>query len=76
MKQPPKPRHKIGDTIIGRTDHLGDNMPNELVMVEIESARYDSRYAHWIYCGTVWHKELEGVNVEIYDYDVTDRFRK
>lgn len=69
MKSYPKPLYKLEDKIVGRTHHLGENLPNIIVMVEIDSARYDSIYGHWIYCGTVWHID-NGVAVEIYEHDV------
>lgn len=75
-KEPPKPKYHIGHTIVGRTNHLGDNLPNEVVMIEVESARRDSHYGHWIYCGTVEHTGDFGTKVEIYEWDVIYRFKK
>lgn len=65
-----KPKYKIGQTIIGRTHHLGDVLPNTIVMVAIVSARYESKYGHWIYCGYLEHLHLERTEVEIYEFDV------
>lgn len=67
---PPKPKYKVKDIIVGRTDHLGDNLPNTTVMIEIESARHDSIYGHWIYQGSVTTPKNGYVDVEIYEHDV------
>lgn len=76
MKHPPKPKYKVTQVIVGRTNHLGDNFPNETVMIEIESARYESTYGHWVYCGTVEHIGEFGTKVEIYEWDVIYRVKK
>lgn len=68
-----KPKYNIGQTIWGRTNHLGDNLPNEIVMIEVESARYDSLNGHWIYCGTAEHTGDFGTKVEIYEWDVVGK---
>ena len=73
MNKHKKPKYTIGDTIVGRVHHLGENMPGAVVMVEVESARYDSTYGHWIYCGSVEHVGDFGKYVEIYEWDVTER---
>lgn len=65
-----KPKYKIGQCIVGRTNHMGDNYPNKIVMIEVESARYDSLYGHWIYCGSVEHLHPNETLVEIYEHDV------
>lgn len=65
-----KPKYKVKDTIVGRTDHLGKNYPNVIVMIEIESARYDCLYGHWIYQGSVTDPKNGYTDVEIYEYDV------
>ena len=70
MKPYPKPRNKIGQVIWGRTDNIGKNLPNEVVMIEVESARYESKYGHWVYCGIVEHVGEFGTKVEIYDHDI------
>lgn len=75
MKNHPKPKYKIGQTIVGRIHHLADNLPNEIVMIEIESARYETKYSHWIYCGTVEHTGDFGTKVEIYEWDIERRYR-
>lgn len=69
-RRPPKPKYAIGQAIVGRTDHTGNNLPNQIVMIEVESARYDSIYGHWIYCGAVEHVGEFGTNVEMYEWDV------
>lgn len=70
MKKHPKPKYKVGDCVVGRTDHLGDNFPNEIVMIEVESARYEWRNGHWIYCGYVQHIGKPDTRVEIYEWDI------
>jgi hypothetical protein len=69
------PKYKITDTIIGRIDHMAANMPNVTVMIEIESARYDSLYGHWIYQGCVPTSKDGYVNVEIYEHDIVRKLR-
>jgi hypothetical protein len=75
MSKRHKPKYKIGDCIIGRTSHIGDNFPNETVMIEVESARYDSQNGHWIFCGTLEHIGEYGTIVEIYEWDVIRRLK-
>lgn len=70
-----KPKYKIGDIIVGRVDHLGDNLPNETVMIEIESARFEPLNGHWIYCGAVEHTGEYGTKVEIYEWDIARRLK-
>lgn len=65
-----KPKYKVNDIIVGRTDHLGKNLPNTIVMIEIESARHDGIYGHWIYQGSVTMPESGYTDVEIYEHDV------
>lgn len=73
----PKPKYRIEQQIVGRTS-TNSKLSNQIFLVEINSARYDTHYGHWIYCGTVWHAEDSGDNgieVEIYEYDVEYRFK-
>lgn len=71
-----KPRYHVGQVIVGRVHHLGDVMKGETVMVEIDSARYDSLYGHWIYCGSVWHIDNDSQQVEIYESDIEYKVRR
>ena len=70
-----KPQYKVGTSIYGRTDHIGDNMPNQMVLIQIESARYDSHYGHWIYAGFVENTDGDSTTVEIYDHDVINKVK-
>lgn len=70
MKRYPKPRYRLGQKIVGTVYHLAEKLPSVVVMVEIESARYDTQYGHWIYSGCVYHTEPGGVFVDIYEWDV------
>ena len=65
-----KPRYRVGQSIVGRTNHLGENLPNTIVMIEVESARWESQYGHWVYQGSVTMPEEGYTDVEIYDHDV------
>lgn len=67
-----KPLYRVDQQIVGRTSNTS-NLPNQIFLVNIDSARYDTQYGHWIYCGTAWHKEdseNHGITVEMYEYEV------
>lgn len=67
-----KPKYRVDQQIVGRTSN-DSNLSNQIFLVTIDSARYDTHYGHWIYCGTVWHEddsENHGITVEIYEYEV------
>lgn len=71
----PKPKYRVGQKIVGRTSN-NSAFPNENVFIEIDSARYETKYGHWIYCGSVWHLDNESTQVEIYEYEVEYKFRE
>ena len=75
-----KPKYKIGDCIYGRIDHIGYNLRGETWLIEVDGARWDSHYSHWIYIGFAQTIDKDsGENnvkvVEMYDHDVIGRVK-
>lgn len=72
-----KPKYKVDDCIYGRTDHIGQNLPGEIVMINVDGARYESQYGHWVYVGTVYTIDKNGFEiekiVEMREYDIIGR---